>query len=1412
MISLRSTSVSYYEYVSNIFERVNWIGCIPSGEYQLILYSDEPVQVSYTMKIKGNVIRKYYNPKLISEEKYSFSTPITPKIIFNYPNTQLIIGQYVSISPKHTGAMICDKYSLFETLLPNGLVINQETGSIEGIPTTVTETSSYISCEVNERIIGVVSAFISIIGPCPSKSVPFSIVINSGSVKGDKLSIVYTDNRDMEMFSLNGVISSQTIYYSYCYSAEGYKISISNSNEWPTGLSITTYINNAKKIYESPQIISQNISSNDIELWEYTTSDVTNWYKTETAWSRYAIGNFPLRQNSHRSWYFKRNFYFNGDKSLMYYILHIKHNGGMVVYVNGEVVHRFKVENGWRHNTVPMDTYGFTGQVKILTYNLRNGINTIAAVIYSSIGQEVFNITISYEKGISECREVSLSDMTRFYEDIGWSSEEQIDKLLNGNIIDKYGSNRSKYTIGLLFNSNINYPVNRLDTFVANDCPGRDWWTIKVSSMYFDRANNGTNAVPMNYVSLIATLQLDNPVTGNRNDPYFMYSLDFKNIEGHQATHFDITNRGEGGCAGMAISELRMHSCKPSYCNPTEKVAQSGYEGTIEEIKCFHSSNKIKYRCNNKGNWVAESDETICETKSECTDLDVLFSLEILGGPLQIILNDNTKRLISEYRTGDKDILKNYNLCLKDETYEIVLITNSVNTISYSLLLDGSILRTADLLTFSFIHKISITPGRISSSISLENKELYLGVTYYLYPSQINGKGCTSFQMDMKNSLPQTMSFNTENGGIIGKLKNQFTKELTLNCVNGVNTYPATVKYVARECPAYSVLYELKIESKANGKNLIVILESSNGVLYSILGVSDEKTYIFSGCLQYSSFKLRLSSNDGRGWSIGTKVTFEYNGESKFYSNTGSVNIITEEDYEVVESDPKWMYSDLVLDDEWNNKFDSSIWQRSELSKLPRVSVTIRYYKIIYDMIVDYEMLETLLVRTTFEGGMKVYVNGNEIMSKDMPLSQILKKNYEFEISGNVLRKGINYIGVEVHRSIEPGESKDDTFRMQIKTIISSQKCVTKTLFSTMIPKMNVETNLIGTADPNTIDLNYSTEFIENTQSKTLTGKEIVYKYPSMTRKTFNEYSVVTRKDCPNNDLISWIVHGDYLDDSTFEIMNEVEDSQMIGEPNTSPGVGRSALYKYKINNSYKSYSSYKFEMKSIKSITNSVNSECVGKYGFSEFYVSNCKELTCKSSDGYSQTRVGSSGFKECEEGKIGRKESLCTLVEGIPSWSKEKEDCNLISKSISYGTTTLEFSMGIYKEYPATLGEGEKGYLEIVGNKPVGIEIDEITGKIYGKPSTFDSGTIYVKYQFMSGINIISQELTLKLNRNCFKLYLALYCLAITGERSYPETIVFSTATIPCPCGGAGNYSRTCSMEGSEAIWEDEKNNCGK
>lgn len=628
LISLKAADKVYYQSLVSTYETMNWAGCIPNGEYQLMSFSEKPVQVSYTLKVNEKIIRNYENMKSINSQNYQFSLPIVPKVIFSYLDTVTYINQYISIQPIHLGTEICEEYSLSDTsVLPGSFSLDKLTGKISGTPTNPSKIMVYVNCLVLFEVVSVSSCTIST-RSCPRNSVPFSVIINSGSQGNEKIRVSLKDDKEMEQFMVNGMLPSKEIFYSYCYSPNGYALALSSSDGvWPTDSTVKTIINGIQMTHSTIITETNSIPSNNIEIWKYSNVYVENWYRIETSWQEYLIDNFPARTESVKTYYFKRNFYFSGDKDMMYYVLNIKHDGGIVIYVNGEIVHRYKVANGWGPNTAPLDNDGFDGPARFLTFNLKNGLNTISAEVHTNNqGSEVFSITISYIKDISQCNVVSSLNMAMYFDNPGEETATNYMNIIDGNILNKYTATAATNKLGFFFNRFTSYPANRLDYFVPIGCAGRDWLSVKLGSAYYNRAISGTNLSPfvspyIDYTEMYKTFNFDIPYSvltnSDRADPYFMYSTDFSNKQSVQAIYFDVVSRG-GECSPSTHSaEIRLLACKPSYCLPTLEVQKFGYEGTIEENKCLNSDDVIKYQCNKNGKWISISDESICSKRNK---------------------------------------------------------------------------------------------------------------------------------------------------------------------------------------------------------------------------------------------------------------------------------------------------------------------------------------------------------------------------------------------------------------------------------------------------------------------------------------------------------------------------------------------------------------------------------------------------------------------------------------------------------------------------------------------------------------------------------------------------------------------------------------------------------------------------
>lgn len=733
----------------------------------------------------------------------------------------------------------------------------------------------------------------------------------------------------------------------------------------------------------------------------------------------------------------------------------------------------------------------------------------------------------------------------------------------------------------------------------------------------------------------------------------------------------------------------------------------------------------------------------------ECNNLLINFYLKILGEQLSIQISDG-KDMYYYKSTGKTLIL---DVCLEEREYEVIFKTNTVNTISYTIKLNNSFLKSEELKTFKGSYKFLMKPSSTETpSLQLMSRRLYYGVTYYLHPFVINGKGCTSFSLNENNILPPSMIFNPADGSISGTLKSKFVQTLEINCINDGMKYPSTVNYIVEECPPYSIQYELKIVSSENGDNLIIILRNTVEEIYSIHGVENSREYLLSGCIQNSTFQITLDSKNNQRWG-NSYMIFTFNGEARLFRYVNTSVIITEKNYQKVNLDPKWFYSD-ILENDWNNNFDFSKWRKIELSKLPRVETKIRYYRLVYDLIIDYELLDTLIVTSSFNGGMILYVNGIEIVRKNLPesadsgimsINKDLDSNFEVEVTGNILRQGRNYIGVEIHRDLDKRSIVEDLFRMDIIPLISRDKCVAKTLFSFMPLSMSDEKN-IGINFINTIDLDLNTIFLKNINSQNF-SQEIIYRYPNNIMKPFNEYSIITSPNCSNTDLMSWKFSGVSANEGKYQLLDNITDSKMIGDSNQGVGPGRSTLYSYKLINTSMSFTAYKIDVNSIRSLNNKNDFYCINTMSFSELYVSNCQEVICESKDGYQSTRINTKSFKNCENGKTGRIERLCVLEDDLAAWSTEIENCENISSSITYNSTDLIFIVGEYNEYVPILGEGIKGYFEMIGDVPKGVKINEITGKIYGV-ALYSSSPIsfYVFCNYQSGTNLITQKLIIE------------------------------------------------------------------
>lgn len=614
IVTLKSDEI-YLHYVSNINEKVNWKTCVPKGSHKLSIVSPNVVQMEYTLKVDDEIIMKYYNPKFIGDYIYSFTLPVLRKVIFSYPNSVIYVNQKVSIQPNHDGLLLCDEYSVFDSNLPDGLVINRESGNIEGSPTATIKSRINVKCYLSKALMAVTNAAISV-EACVN-SVPLSIVINSGEFDAEKMVISLTSPENVKFLSIGGMLSSKAVFYSFCLSSTNASLALGTlGGQWPSGASVLVRINNDETKYEEKKTVTISSKLSDFEKWQYSKSYTVGWVNDKMQWPK--METFPDRSTT--TTYFKKDFYYFGDENTMYYLLNLKHKGGVVIYVNGQIVHIYKVQNEFSEATDPLDNIAFSGEIRLLTYNLNIGLNRIAVELHCTVKEkEDFALSISVETDYNQCKTVSSPDMKMYYSNEGLTNEKY-GKMIDGKILEKYSVSESSKKVGLWFKTNYNYPINRIDYFVSNDCPNRDWWVVGANSVHLNRDNNGADTPPRQYYTQIKSIQYDNTLTTadeDRSDPYFMYSQELPNVESMQALYLEITPRnGTSKClTGVQTAEVRLLSCKPKFCLASEKVAKFGYEGTIEEVGCLYKPNKIKYKCNKQGKWIAIDDESVCSIK-----------------------------------------------------------------------------------------------------------------------------------------------------------------------------------------------------------------------------------------------------------------------------------------------------------------------------------------------------------------------------------------------------------------------------------------------------------------------------------------------------------------------------------------------------------------------------------------------------------------------------------------------------------------------------------------------------------------------------------------------------------------------------------------------------------------------------
>lgn len=629
-------------------------------------------------------------------------------------------------------------------------------------------------------------------------------------------------------------------------------------------------------------------------------------------------------------------------------------------------------------------------------------------------------------------------------------------------------------------------------------------------------------------------------------------------------------------------------------------------------------------------------------------------------------------------------------------------------------------------------YKFTIDSDAIPLVYFLE-KSLHTGVYYEIYPI-CNNIGCKTCTLE-SGSLPQGLSLKSKDVMIYGTLTAVTSNTFKMKCSNDLKEGKEfEVTFDIAACPSYTLPYDLKIQSGTNGERMWVKFgQNDANIIIDLKGVENNKVLHYSDCLPLTEFLL-IADKIGSTWASGSVVSLKFQSETKNLVNIAELTRLTQSNYGEAVDNSIWEYSSIFTAD-WNIKYNEGGWSKSKLSGIPNINSITRYYRTIYKPLIDLNLIDTLNITAKFTGGIIFYLNGNEVLRHNLPegvepatlpISNNEISNFLFEVPGNILKTGVNYLGIEIHRN---NDGSAESLNIKINPLLSKDKCVIKTRLRYAYKPMTITSALAVGLETllDTIDLSKDSSFNYLTNSPTNINAKIKYKYPDNIRSVFNQYSIYTISDCANADPKAWEIYGYYFNgNDNYETLDTISDGKIPGKVNELDvqGLGRWTIFDYKIPTfNTKSFYAYEFNLKDIKQLGNN-HPACPRRVAYSDFYVSNCKLNFCsKTIEGVIHRFSNNELFThECSFGFVGQTTEMCSVTEGgASSWTKTADNCTVAFSNVKYSENNIiYFFYNLRGSYiPVITGYHNK--FKINKNLlPSEISFNEVTGEFSGLVSS--------------------------------------------------------------------------------------------
>ena len=478
----------------------------------------------------------------------------------------------------------------------------------------------------------------------------------------------------------------------------------------------------------------------------------------------------------------------------------------------------------------------------------------------------------------------------------------------------------------------------------------------------------------------------------------------------------------------------------------------------------------------------------------------------------------------------------------------------------------------------------------------------------------------------------------------------------------------------------------------------------------------------------------------------------------------------------------EWKLMKNTLSDlTWTQKdYDDSTWSTSKAADFGSTDHITSYVRKTFSIpnLDDYQVLN---VRVLYAGGVVAYFNGKKVARFNLPdeydASTYAISTHDFTVfsSFHVI---LTMNGAELENNVMAFEIHSPSnvagpIQFDATGIFGVEQC--SMVLDTYTDFSGSSTMTTGTELPDLFDYNlltYST-FSSSAESK------ILWKVENLEGTTFNSYG-----------LVSWVA----VTGIGFSLMgnNDLTDREeylnFATETSVDFGTRKIESFKSPIN---------LIPFRSFKWIVETSGSVSLQTSSFLFYYCKSDGDI-CQGDDTFPAVGEGQlspalcdpgfNGYKyrQCSQGKLGEvKTDKCTY----------KEPSNLL-----YQQSSFELVLGTNIEIPVPTYNNLITKFTSDKPLPVGLTLDETTGKIYGKPTAETALASFV----ITGENPIAATqttITITVRKG--------HCI---GDGFFPTTRVGEVATFQCALQGSyvGSQQRYCALGEKDGEWKKASGVC--